>query len=150
MFNESKYTKLYYNLILKYTSTSGEKHHIIPKSLGGSNCKSNVCIVHARVHFILHRLLVKMTNTYNEYKKMNYALWRMMNHQSKFHKRFYIVTSHHYEQQRSRQKKFMTENNPMKNPVISSKFRHPRPEQSSVATKRNLEYCRQEKHPLRI
>lgn len=37
-----------------------EKHHIIPKSLGGSNEKSNLVILTGREHFIIHWLLVKI------------------------------------------------------------------------------------------
>jgi len=37
-----------------------EKHHIIPKSLGGSNNKSNIVALSAREHFIAHWLLAKI------------------------------------------------------------------------------------------
>jgi len=37
-----------------------EKHHIIPKSLGGSNKKSNIVALSAREHFIAHCLLAKI------------------------------------------------------------------------------------------
>lgn len=79
MFNDSKYTKWYYNLISKShhcTSTRGyHKHHIIPKSLGGSNDFENIAILTPREHFIAHMLLVKMTS--GIYKsKMAFALKR--------------------------------------------------------------------------
>lgn len=55
-----------------------EKHHIIPKSLGGSNEPSNLVILTAREHFIAHLLLSKM---YSEgsihWIKMQKALIRM-------------------------------------------------------------------------
>ena len=38
-----------------------EKHHIIPKSLGGSNSKGNLVALTAREHFVCHLLLTKMT-----------------------------------------------------------------------------------------
>lgn len=37
-----------------------ERHHIVPKSLGGSNEKSNIAILTAREHFLCHWLLIKM------------------------------------------------------------------------------------------
>lgn len=39
-----------------------EKHHIVPKSLGGSNEAGNIAHVTPREHFILHLLLVKLTS----------------------------------------------------------------------------------------
>lgn len=38
-----------------------EKHHIIPKSLGGDNSKENIVRLTAKEHFVCHRLLCKMT-----------------------------------------------------------------------------------------
>lgn len=62
MFLNNKYTKLYYKIISQpdiegYT----ENHHIIPKSLGGSNNSSNIITISARKHFLCHYLLIKMT-----------------------------------------------------------------------------------------
>lgn len=37
-----------------------EKHHILPKSLGGSNDKQNIVKLTAKEHFIAHRLLAKI------------------------------------------------------------------------------------------
>lgn len=37
-----------------------EKHHIIPRCMGGSNAKSNIVRLTAREHFIAHKLLVRM------------------------------------------------------------------------------------------
>ena len=42
---------------------SYEKHHIIPKSLGGRDDKSNMVNFTPRQHFIAHKLLMKWTNT---------------------------------------------------------------------------------------
>ena len=55
-----------------------EKHHIIPKSLGGTNDKSNLAMLTAREHFICHWLLVKMHEPNTDARiKMMHALWRM-------------------------------------------------------------------------
>lgn len=42
--------------IIEYT----EKHHIVPKCMGGSNDKANITKLSAREHFVAHQLLVKM------------------------------------------------------------------------------------------
>ena len=55
-----------------------EKHHIQPRSLGGSNNKENLVRLTAREHFICHWLLVKMYNKGTvERNKMLCALWKM-------------------------------------------------------------------------
>lgn len=57
-----------------------EQHHIKPKSLGGSNEKSNLVNLTAREHFIAHCLLVKIAerkNDKNMYNKMINA-WSAM------------------------------------------------------------------------
>lgn len=80
MYLQNKYTRWYFNIIntAKNRPITGytEKHHIVPKSLGGTNAKSNIVPLTAREHFICHRLLTKMV--VSEFKsKMVYALWIM-------------------------------------------------------------------------
>lgn len=147
MFYDSKYTKLYFKLISIYGGQNGEKHHIVPKSLGGTNDKDNLVSVPPRVHFILHRLLVKMCKSDLAIGKMRYALWRMMHPQSKAHNRRYSVSSKLYESLKAHQKQKLRENNPMKRPEVVEKFKKKRPEQSVVATKRNLDYWSTRKLP---
>lgn len=69
------YTLLYDSIIKNANTTTGytENHHIIPKSLGGSDDKSNIVRLSAREHFICHYLLVKMykENTNEWYKMVN-------------------------------------------------------------------------------
>jgi len=64
-FIDNKYTSLYYKIVdrAKTRIYEGytEKHHIIPRSLKGSNDKSNLVKLSAREHFIVHWLLTKMT-----------------------------------------------------------------------------------------
>lgn len=61
MFLDNKYTKAYYNIVndAKTNPRTGyvERHHIIPKCMGGSE----VVALTAREHFICHLLLTKMT-----------------------------------------------------------------------------------------
>jgi hypothetical protein len=81
MYLPNKYTKCYNQIIARAqsrTTVEGytEKHHIIPKSLGGNNRKDNLVKLTAREHFICHRLLIKMVN--DPFKiKMIRAVWRM-------------------------------------------------------------------------
>jgi hypothetical protein len=51
-----------------------ESHHIIPKSLGGDNDKSNLVLLTAREHFVAHRLLTKI---YPNSWGMKFALFMM-------------------------------------------------------------------------
>ena len=47
-----------------------EKHHIVPKCLGGNNSKNNLVYLTASEHYVAHQLLVKM---YPDNKKLIYA-----------------------------------------------------------------------------
>ena len=65
MFINNKYTKWYYTLInhrQQCATVGGERHHIVPKCMGGSNKQDNVVRLSDREHYICHRLLVKMTS----------------------------------------------------------------------------------------
>ena len=86
IFIDNKYTTIYYSIInnahqqnrkkLKRSHSNYiyyEKHHIIPKSLNGSNLKDNLVLLIAREHFICHWLLIKMTDGQAKHK-MIYAL----------------------------------------------------------------------------
>lgn len=51
-----------------------ERHHIVPKSFGGTNKKDNLVLLKAREHFLCHLLLVKINKQdKNKYKKMLHA-----------------------------------------------------------------------------
>lgn len=80
MFNNNKYTCWYYQIIdrAKTRKVDGyvERHHIVPKSLGGTNIKDNLVSLTAREHFVCHLLLTKMTNGEDK-KKMSRAFWLM-------------------------------------------------------------------------
>jgi hypothetical protein len=73
-----------------------EKHHIIPKCLGGSNEKENLVELTAREHFLCHKLLCKI---YPNETKLWYALWLMAigkNRQNNLSS--YKISSRSYEQ----------------------------------------------------
>ena len=101
LFTANKYTRWYYDIVDRAKTrvldadTYIETHHIIPRSLGGDNNKSNLAILAGREHFICHWLLTKMT-TGKEQKKMAYACKMMMHSHGKGQQR-YRVTSRIYE-----------------------------------------------------
>jgi hypothetical protein len=84
---DNKYKRWYDNIInnAKVRTLDGyfEKHHIIPRSLGGADTKENLVNLTAKEHFICHWLLIKFTEN-DEKMKMSYAFW-MMIHASNIH-----------------------------------------------------------------
>ena len=76
MFKENKYSRIYYSIIERAKSREKigytETHHILPKSMGGTDDPFNLVELTAREHFICHLLLPKMTEDENYYK-MVYA-----------------------------------------------------------------------------
>ena len=58
-----------------------ERHHIVPRTLGGSNDKSNIVRLTYREHFLAHWCLVKFTFGWDR-KKMLHGLHRMGHAQS--------------------------------------------------------------------
>jgi hypothetical protein len=81
MYLQNKYTRWYYNIIqraqTRIISGYTERHHIIPRSLGGSNNKINLVDLTAREHFVCHWLLTKMVEGLHK-QKMVYALHAML------------------------------------------------------------------------
>jgi len=102
MYKQNKYTTWYYNIISTAQSRSltegyAEKHHIIPRSLGGTDDKDNLVVLTAREHFVCHLLLPKMLKGSNK-KKMLFALWAMSNQRSDGQEQRYTPTGRIYEQ----------------------------------------------------
>lgn len=98
------YSKHYDLLMLKAKNrelpekTYTEKHHIIPKCLGGDNKKENIVKLLPREHYISHLLLFKM---YPHNQHLAYALWMMCNGNRK-DKREYVVNGRIYEEIRNK------------------------------------------------
>lgn len=83
LFAQNKYYKWYTNIVngAKQRALLDcyiERHHVVPKSLGGSNNSDNLVNLTAREHFICHMLLVKFTSGKSK-QKMAWALWRLAN-----------------------------------------------------------------------
>jgi len=69
-----------------------EKHHILPRCLGGDNSKENLILLTAKEHFIAHLLLIKCYEG-KERNKMVQALWAMVSHKNMQRK----ISSRQYE-----------------------------------------------------
>jgi hypothetical protein len=87
---ENKYSKTYKNIIdgavsrnlttrtqAKLVLGYVEKHHIIPKCVGGSDDKSNLVFLTAKEHFVCHHLLTKMFDDVEVSRKMRFAMNNM-------------------------------------------------------------------------
>lgn len=103
MFLNNKYTNWYYSIInsvkskqRNYNSDVYEKHHIIPRSLGGIDNEENIIILTFREHFLCHLLLTKMTSGKNK-TKMCFAL----------HCFFYMICRYHHRPVASRHYDYM-------------------------------------------
>lgn len=77
LFINNKYTKWYYSIIqsasTRLLSGYKERHHIIPKCLGGNNDQTNLVNLTAREHFICHLLLTKMVPESVALAKLRFA-----------------------------------------------------------------------------
>lgn len=78
----NKYTIWYMAIIengrIRHLNDYIERHHIIPRSLGGNDTSNNIVKLTAREHFVCHRLLAKIfPNGSKERRSMNFALHKM-------------------------------------------------------------------------
>lgn len=96
-FKNCKYTH-WYDAIIEFRKRNQlrerlERHHILPKSLGGTDDSDNIVALTPREHFVCHKLLVKMTSGCAR-SKMVFALHKMAhgNNSTK-----YCVSSRDYE-----------------------------------------------------
>lgn len=111
IFIDNKYTRVYYNIIDKARVTSistyTEKHHIIPRSLGGSDTKENLVALTARQHFVCHLLLTKMTTGIAKRKMLSSVFY--LTGKGKADRNNRIKSSHLYENLRKQLSKFVSE-----------------------------------------
>jgi hypothetical protein len=84
MFEINKYAKWYWQLVNKASHLERnkdeayyEKHHIVPKSLGGDNSMCNIVLLTPKEHFICHLLLPKICISSDDKRRMVYALMRL-------------------------------------------------------------------------
>jgi hypothetical protein len=99
------YQKIYDQIINKAKSENRlkgrgmyyEKHHIMPRCLGGSDNKSNLVLLTAREHFICHWILTRL---YPNNRGIIHALWGMCNKMSSQNQIRYVPSSRVYEEAR--------------------------------------------------
>ena len=107
MFNNSKYTTWYHFIVSKAIEKNRvkgkeyfESHHILPKSLGGTNCKNNLVLLTAREHYICHWLLLKMVDDDISKRSMFFAFMKMRrsstNHNNRYTSKHYNTTKRLY------------------------------------------------------
>lgn len=83
----NKYSRVYYAIIGRATPRGldrslvegyHEKHHILPRSLAGTDTAENLVLLTAKEHYVCHHLLVKMTSG-TAHEKMKHAFAFMCN-----------------------------------------------------------------------
>jgi len=92
------YTRIY-NQIIEHAQNRKldgyiEKHHIIPKCIGGLDVKENLVELTAREHFLCHMLLCEM---YPQENKLKHALFLMAIGKQKVKEKTYVIGSRVYE-----------------------------------------------------
>lgn len=101
IFVNNKYTTWYYNIIQNAKKRGYqnpligymETHHIIPKSLGGSDDINNLVNLTAKEHFTIHHLLIKMVIGRNKNKMVKAFKCMGMNKDGSRH----VMTSRQFE-----------------------------------------------------
>lgn len=110
----NKYEKWYNNIVnaakSRIIETYLESHHIVPRSLGGSDEESNLVKLTAKEHFICHWLLVKIHKGADRSKMIN-ALY-MMQGKSTHQKRYTSkITGRIYENLRKEYSEYIRNQN---------------------------------------
>lgn len=135
----NKYNKWYDQIInngLTEKLPGYERHHILPKSLGGNNKKDNLVYITAREHFICHWLLTKIYPTGEEHWKMLNAL-RIMRAENKNQQRYDTkITSRVYAKLKEEYSQLQSERmrgqkNPMFGKIPSDAVRQGRSERAT-------------------
>lgn len=105
-----KYLKIYNEIIerAKNREIDGyvEKHHIVPKCVGGNNKKDNIVSLTPKEHYVCHRLLCEI---YPNETKLKYAFWRMCNvANNEYQNRNYTVSASVYSRIKNEISKLMS------------------------------------------
>jgi hypothetical protein len=128
MYLHNKYTTWYNNIIQRakdrILKPPYEKHHIVPKSLGGNNLKENIVKLTAHEHFVCHLLLTKMVKGKSR-EKMVYAAWSMANLENQNQQR-HKITGRIYSILRQEYRKVKSVHTKLNNPMhdLEIRLRH--------------------------
>jgi hypothetical protein len=109
VFLDNKYSKYYFNIINRAKSRViegyKERHHIVPKSLGGSNHVENLVDLTAREHFVCHLLLTKMVDGKSK-RSMIFAFNALStlenNYQIRYKSRLYDLSRKMFSEEQSK------------------------------------------------
>ncbi|MCK9154745.1 MAG: HNH endonuclease [Paludibacteraceae bacterium] len=120
------YKKLYdqYSLYVKSTNRKKglgvyyEKHHVIPKCIGGSDNNENLVLLTAREHFLAHFLLTKIYKNDQIFYKLVKA-FNIMNADNQGGNRYF--NSRLFEKNKMALSNGMKENNPMFNKDVAKR-----------------------------
>lgn len=89
MFLKNRHSDTYFRLVDRARGREldgySERHHVLPKCMGGTDDSTNIVRLTAREHYIAHLLLCRMTDGTNQ-RKMAFAFSRM-NGRSQTHER---------------------------------------------------------------
>lgn len=152
MFNNTKHTDEYYKIINAANDRAPglltrkqaknivgyvERHHIIPKSLGGEDISSNLVWLTANEHLKVHLLLPNMVEDKDHKRKMLAAAIRMCNPQSRTQKRTF---DDNYDELRKEAAQFHSEymkgkNSGNKNPFYGKKHTNESKQKISIGGK---------------
>ena len=128
---EKWYASITENAKNRVINTYTERHHIVPRSLGGLDDKQNLVDLTAREHFICHWLLTKM-HTGEARSKMVNALYMMQGknkHQDRYStkitSRVYKVLREEYAEYISKLNTGRVQPQEEKNKGINSNFKEP-------------------------
>lgn len=119
-----------------------EKHHILPKCMGGTDGKDNLIDLFAREHFEAHRLLA-LENPENE--KLVYA-WHLMSFRKNKDRVTHIVTAEEYEE--AREIFSITKSNAMRGENNPNYGKHHSDETKQKISKANKGKCVGDKNPM--
>lgn len=107
------YKKIHDSIILKAKNREKpqeycERHHVVPKSMGGTDDQDNLVLLTAREHFIIHWLLFKIHRN----RQMTYAFHCMTKPVGNGRERY---TSHSFKYAKEAMAEWMSKNNSGKN-----------------------------------
>lgn len=144
MFMDNKYKRWYFDIMQnaqnrKTPTVYTETHHIIPKSLGGTDDYDNLVCLTAKEHYVVHHLLTKMTSTLIERGKMWNAFF-LMHAKGKGQDRYYTARSYSYAKEQMAEYKrcsMLGENNHYYGKTHSDKTKQKMSDSWNRTTKRN-------------
>lgn len=124
----NKYYRWYMNIINAAISEQRvwkfktyEKHHIVPRSLNGSDNATNLVLLTFKEHFVCHHLLTKCTVS-EDRSKMIFAFWSMTNKWGRSHAN-YRITSKMYASLKEEVAILISKNNTGKSYPVSAATR---------------------------